>query len=106
MSKKRIENTRKPRFYGQKKLLSYHPSAGGQFSHMAACKSSSKNTKKMNLIPVLNKTSPRAHTESELDMLDVLGKLVKYVVHWSNYLFIFSHKVPKLQSTSFWSQGI
>jgi hypothetical protein len=32
------------------------------------------------LILVFNKTSPRAHTESELDMLGVHGKLVKYVV--------------------------
>jgi hypothetical protein len=50
---------------------------------MAACKSSSKNTGKMSLIPVLRKTSPRAHRESELDVLGVHGKLVKYVVHSS-----------------------
>jgi hypothetical protein len=31
----------------------------------------------------LNKTSPRAHMESELDVLIVHGKLVKYVVHSS-----------------------
>jgi hypothetical protein len=37
----------------------------------------------MNLIPVLNKTSPRAHMKFELDVLGVLGKLVKYVVHSS-----------------------
>jgi hypothetical protein len=37
----------------------------------------------MNLILVLNKTSPQAHTESELGMLGVQGKLVKYVVHLS-----------------------
>jgi hypothetical protein len=45
----------------------------GSFSHMAACKSSSKNTRKLNLIPVLNKPSPRAHTKSELA---VLGEVV------------------------------
>jgi hypothetical protein len=50
---------------------------------MAACRSSSKNTGKMSLIPVFNKNSPRAHTESELDMLGVHGKLVKYVIHLS-----------------------
>jgi hypothetical protein len=50
---------------------------------MAACRSSSKKTGKMNLIHVFNKNSPRAHTESELDMLGVHGKLVKYVVHSS-----------------------
>jgi hypothetical protein len=48
---------------------------------MAACRSSLENIGKMNLIPVLNKTSPQAHTHSELDMLGVPGKLVKYVVH-------------------------
>jgi hypothetical protein len=29
----------------------------------------------------LNKTSPRAHIESELDVLGIPRKLVKYVVH-------------------------
>jgi hypothetical protein len=53
------------------------------FSHMAACRSSSVNTGKMSLIPVFNKNSPWAHTESELDVLVVHGKLVKYVVHLS-----------------------
>jgi hypothetical protein len=55
----------------------------GSFSHMAACRSSSENTGKMSLILVFNKNSPRAHTESELDVLGVHGKLVKYVVHSS-----------------------
>jgi hypothetical protein len=50
---------------------------------MAAYRSSLKNTGKMNLNPVLNKNSPRAHTELEFDVLGVLGKLVKYVVHSS-----------------------
>jgi hypothetical protein len=48
---------------------------------MATCRSSSKNRGKMNLIPVLNKTSPRAHMELELGVLGVPRKLVKYVVH-------------------------
>jgi hypothetical protein len=50
---------------------------------MAACRSSSENSGKMSLILVLNKNSPRAHTESELGVLGVHGKLVKYVVHSS-----------------------
>jgi hypothetical protein len=50
---------------------------------MAACRSSSKNTGKINLIPILNKPSPRAHTVSELGVLGVHGKLAKYVVHLS-----------------------
>jgi hypothetical protein len=65
----------------------------------------------MSLIPVFNKNLPRAHTESELDVLGVHGKLVKYVVHSfkrkklkKNYFS--SHKLPKQQSTNFWSQGI
>jgi hypothetical protein len=50
---------------------------------MAACSSSSENTGKMSLIPIFNKNSPQAHTESELDVLGVHGKLVKYAVHSS-----------------------
>jgi hypothetical protein len=63
---------------------------------MAACGSSSKNTGKMNLMLVLNKNSPRAHKELELDVLGVHGKLVKYVVHSfrkknEKKLFFFTH---------------
>jgi hypothetical protein len=50
---------------------------------MAAYRSSYENTRKMSLIPVFNKTSPWAHMELELDVLDVHGKLVKYVVDLS-----------------------
>jgi hypothetical protein len=50
---------------------------------MAACRSSSKNIGIMNLILVLNKNSPQAHMELELDVLGVYRKLVKYVVHSS-----------------------
>jgi hypothetical protein len=58
---------------------------------MAACRSSSENSGKMSLILVLNKNSPRAHPESELDVLGVHGKLVKYVVHSSKRkLFFFT----------------
>jgi hypothetical protein len=55
----------------------------GSFSHMAVCRSSLENTGKMSLILVFNKNLPRAHTESELDVLGVYGKLAKYVVHSS-----------------------
>jgi hypothetical protein len=83
MNKKR--RSEKPRFCGQNKLISEHPALQplGSFSHMAACRSSSENSGKMSLILVFNKNSPRAHTESELDVLGVHGKLVKYVVHLS-----------------------
>jgi hypothetical protein len=65
----------------------------------------------MKKILVLNKTSPWAHIKTKFNMFGVAKKLVKYVVHLSN-LFIYknsyfsSHKLPKLQWTSFWSQGI
>jgi hypothetical protein len=100
MSKKKSEKSEKPRFYGQNKLFFEHPALQplGSFSHMAACRSSSKNTGKMSLIPIFNKNLPRAHMESELDVLGVHGKLVKYVFH--------SSKRKKQQSTSFWCKGI
>jgi hypothetical protein len=60
----------------------------------------------MSLILVFNKNSPWAHMESELGVLGVHGKLVKYVVHSSKKNYFSSHKLPKQQSTSFWSQGI
>jgi hypothetical protein len=65
----------------------------------------------MNLIPASNKISPWAYKESELDMLGVPRKLVKFVVYsskrknWKKIYFSL-HKLPKLQSTSFWFQGI
>jgi hypothetical protein len=34
-----------------------------------------ENIEKMSLIPIFNKTSPQAHTELELDVLGVHGKL-------------------------------
>jgi hypothetical protein len=94
--KKKWKKSEKPRFYGPKKLFFEHPALQplGSFSHMAACRSSSENSGKMSLIPVLNKNSPRAHTESELDVLGVHGKLVKNVVHlskrknWKKIIFL------------------
>jgi hypothetical protein len=83
MSKKKVTKSEKPRFYGQNKLffenLALQPL--GSFSHMAACRSSLENTGKMCIIPVFNKNSPWAHTESELDVLGIYRNLVKYVVH-------------------------
>jgi hypothetical protein len=48
---------------------------------MATYRSSSKNTGKINLLPIFNKNSPRAHTESEFDVLGFHRKLVKYSLH-------------------------
>jgi hypothetical protein len=50
---------------------------------MAACRSSSKNTEKMSLITMFNKKLAMGHTELELDVLGVHGKLVKYVFYLS-----------------------
>jgi hypothetical protein len=65
----------------------------------------------MTLILVFNKYLPRVHMELELGMLGVHRKLVKYVVHSSKRKklkknYFSSHKLPKQQLTSFWSQGI
>jgi hypothetical protein len=72
-----VEKSEKPRFYGQNKLFFEHPALQplGSFSHMAACRSFSKNTGKMSLIPIFNKNLPWAHIESEFDVLGVHGKL-------------------------------
>jgi hypothetical protein len=43
---------------------------------MDAYRISSKNTRKMDLQPILNKTSPWAHMELEFDVLGVAEKLV------------------------------
>jgi hypothetical protein len=50
---------------------------------MVVCRSSSENTRKMNLQPILNKNSPWTHIELEFDVFGVARKLVKYVVHSS-----------------------
>jgi hypothetical protein len=111
--KKKWKKSEKPRFYGQNKLFFENPAFQplGSFSHMAACRCSFENTWKMSLILVFNKNLPRAHTKLELGVLGVHGKLVKYVVHSSKRKklkknYFSSHKLPKQQSTSFWSQGI
>jgi hypothetical protein len=55
---------------------------------MASCRSSSKNTRKMNSKTILNKNSPRPHRELKFDMLGFLGKLVKYVVQLSKHIYV------------------
>jgi hypothetical protein len=50
---------------------------------MATCRSSSKNTRNMNLILIFDETSTQTHMELELDVLGVHRKLVKYVVYSS-----------------------
>jgi hypothetical protein len=50
-------------------------------SHMAASKSASKITEKLNLQPVLNIELFLTHTESKLGVLGIAGKLAKNIVH-------------------------
>jgi hypothetical protein len=50
---------------------------------MAAFRSSSIDTRKMNLQPILNKNLPWAHIKLELDVLGVAKNLVKYLFHLS-----------------------
>jgi hypothetical protein len=44
--KKKVKKVKKPRFYGQYKLIFENPALQplGSFSHMAACRSSLENT--------------------------------------------------------------
>jgi hypothetical protein len=58
--KQKVKKSEIPRFYGQTQTIFEHHALQplGSFSHMAACRSSSKNTGKMSLIPVFSKTSP------------------------------------------------
>jgi hypothetical protein len=48
MKKKKVEKNENPRFYGQNKLLFWHPPFQplGNFGHVVAYRSSLKNTKK------------------------------------------------------------
>jgi hypothetical protein len=67
---------------GRTNYSSLHPTLQpfGNFTHMVACWSSSKNMRNMSSELVFNKKSPEAHTKSDFDVLGVHGKLVKYVV--------------------------
>jgi hypothetical protein len=95
-AKKKSEKKWKTKILWAKKTFFENPTVQplGSFSHMAACSSSLENTWKMSLILVFNKNSPRVHMESELGVLGVHGKLVKYVVHsskrkkWKRYIFL------------------
>jgi hypothetical protein len=80
-----VKSSEKPRFYGQNKLtFSTLPFSSWVVSttwlHVGAPQ---KILEKINLKPILNKTSPRTHTKSEFNVFGVPGKLVKYVVHLS-----------------------
>jgi hypothetical protein len=61
----------------------------GSFSHIAAYRSSLKNIRKLNIQPILNKNSPWAHMELEFEVLGVVEKLVKYVIHLSKRKVIY-----------------
>ena len=57
----------------------------------------------MNLVPILNNTSPQSHMELELDVLGVHKMLVYKKL---KKIKISSYMLSKQQSTSFWSQRI
>jgi hypothetical protein len=50
---------------------------------MATCRSPLKNKGNLNLQLILNNNSPWAHTNLELDVLGVAGKLLKYIIRLS-----------------------
>jgi hypothetical protein len=58
----------------------------GNFGHMATCRSSSRNTRKMNLQSILNKKSRWDHMELGFDVLAIAKKLVK------NEIYLFKNK--------------
>jgi hypothetical protein len=74
-SKKKVKKSEKTKILRAKQTSFSAPCPLGSFIHMAECRSSSKNTGKMSLIPVFNKNSPWAHMKSKLDVLGVHGKL-------------------------------
>jgi hypothetical protein len=78
---------------------------------MATCRSPLKNKGNLNLQLILNNNSPWAHTNLELDVLGVAGKLLKYIIRLSKKKLEkkfkkSSHVLLKQQTTSFWLQGI
>jgi hypothetical protein len=68
----------------------------------------------MHLQAIMNKNPSRAHIESEFDLLDVAGKLMKYMVlsskKSSTFLFGYPMRIFLKRSSFsflvFWSQGI
>jgi hypothetical protein len=58
---------------------------------MTTYRSSSKNTRIMNMQPILNKIHQGLMWSSEFDVLVVAKKLVKYVVHSSKREEIFKN---------------
>jgi hypothetical protein len=81
----KLKKSKNPRFYGQNKLLFWccPLQSLGSFSNVAASKSFSKNTRRMNIQLILNENSSWAHMELEFNMLSVAKKLVEYVVNSS-----------------------
>jgi hypothetical protein len=96
------------RFYGQKQILFWHFALQplGNFSHVAAYRSSSKTTRKMNLQSILNKKFVTAsytigicHTWCCKKACEICISFVQKKIIKINYYF--SHMVPKHNTTSF-----
>jgi hypothetical protein len=109
--KKKWKKSEKPRFYGQNKLFFENPALQslGSFNHMAACRSSLENIWKMSLNLFSTKKfhglirsrnwACLVFTKSlwNMQFTSPKEKIEKY--------YFSSHKLPKQQSTNFWSQG-
>jgi hypothetical protein len=77
-----LEKSENLRFYGQNKKINLSTLPFSPWAILAAWLHVGA-PQKMILKPVMNKTSPRAHTESEFDVLGVPRKLVKYAIYSS-----------------------
>jgi hypothetical protein len=74
-----VKKSEKPRFYGQNKLFFENPALQPLGSCPSALGQLPFSPWAVALQP--NRNSPWVHMESELGVLGVHGKLVKYVVH-------------------------
>jgi hypothetical protein len=105
-----LEKSENPRFYGQNKLLFKYLALQplDSFSHMAACRSPSKNTKKMALPFKQNFTMASYRIGiGRTWFCQKACKICSSLVQKKKLkkMFFSSHKLSKHQ-TSFWSQGI
>jgi hypothetical protein len=111
--KENVKKSEKPRFYGQNKLLFKHPALQplGSFSDMAACRSSLEKCRKNELNTYFQQKFTTGSygfgigrawcSQKACELCSSLVQMKK----WKKKYFS-SHKLPKQQSTSFWSQGI
>jgi hypothetical protein len=108
-----LEKSEKLRFCRQNKLLFKHPALQplGSFSHMATCRSSLENTKRIKLTTLFEQKFIIGSygvgigcawcCQKACEICNSLVQKTKLKkIHFS------THRLPKQQTTSFWSQGI